>query len=198
MYLLGFGLLPALLLWWSRIAHRPFWQDLRFKALATPAVVAIVILTALPFTQNFTSVFRENRALLYVFLVYSDYILFRLIELLQAYDGKDAAAAMIYVSDHGESLGEGNLYLHGLPYALAPEEQKRVPMMVWLSPKFEADSRLDMACLQRHRTDETSHDNLFHSVLGLLDVRTKVYDRALDIFARCRGTAPVATDLRHP
>jgi lipid A ethanolaminephosphotransferase len=131
-------------------------------------------------------------------LVYSDYILFRLIELLQAYDSKDVAAAMIYVSDHGESLGEGNLYLHGLPYALAPEEQKRVPMVVWLSPKFQTDSRVDLACLQRQSTDETSHDNLFHSVLGLLDVRTKVYDRGLDIFARCRGAAPTVTDVRRP
>jgi lipid A ethanolaminephosphotransferase len=123
-------------------------------------------------------------------ILYTDHILARLIGLLQANDAKDVATAMIYVSDHGESLGESNLYLHGLPYALAPDVQKHVPMLLWLSPRFQAGVHADMGCLQRRKDEPASHDNLFHSVLGLLDVHTKVYDRGLDLFARCRGTGP--------
>ncbi len=93
---------------------------------------------------------------------------------------------MIYVSDHGESLGEKGLYLHGVPYAIAPEEQTRVPMVMWFSPGFAAGSGLDIACLRRESTQPASHDNLFPSVLGLLDVRTGVYDRDRDLFAACR------------
>ena len=120
-------------------------------------------------------------------IVYTDYVLARIIELLQASDSHDVPSAMIYVSDHGESLGESNVYLHGLPYALAPDVQKHVPLLMWLSPKLQADFRVDTACLDRHRHEPVSHDNFFHSVLGLLDVGTRVYDRGLDIFARCRS-----------
>jgi lipid A ethanolaminephosphotransferase len=121
-------------------------------------------------------------------ILYTDHILARLIELLQSYDSKSMATAMIYLSDHGESLGESNLYLHGLPYAFAPDVQKHVPMLLWLSPGFRADLKLDVACLQQRKHAAASHDNFFHSVLGLLDVRTKVYQSALDVFAACRGT----------
>ena len=116
--------------------------------------------------------------------------------MLQANDGNNLATAMIFVSDHGELLGESNLYLHGLPYELAPDVQKHVPMLLWLSPKLRADTRIDVACLQRHKDEAATHDNLFHSVLGLLDVRTKVYNSALDLFARCRGTLPNVGDVR--
>jgi lipid A ethanolaminephosphotransferase len=119
-------------------------------------------------------------------IVYTDYVLAKLIELLAARDDRGMPTAMIYVSDHGESLGEGNMYLHGLPYAFAPEEQKHVPMMLWLSTKLQADLGVDTTCLRQHRTDAVSHDNFFHSVLGLLDVKTSTYNPGLDIFARCR------------
>jgi lipid A ethanolaminephosphotransferase len=126
-------------------------------------------------------------------LLYTDDILFRLIELLRVNDGNGRATAMIYVSDHGESLGENNLYLHGLPHAIAPDVQKHIPMVMWLSPKFRADFLVDVACLQKRRDEPVSHDNLFHSVLGVLDVRTRVYDRQLDLFAPCRA-APKSLD----
>jgi len=122
-------------------------------------------------------------------IVYSDYVLFRLIELLRARDAEDIPTAMIYVSDHGESLGEGNVYLHGLPYAFAPDVQKHIPMLLWLSPKFQTDFRVDAGCLAHRRHGPVSHDNLFHSVLGLLDVSANLYDEKLDIFSSCRGDA---------
>jgi lipid A ethanolaminephosphotransferase len=96
-------------------------------------------------------------------------------------------AAMLYVSDHGESLGENNLYLHGLPFAVAPDVQKRVPWITWLSPGFTASHGLDAACLKGRADAPVSHDHLFHSVLGLMSVQTSVYQGALDAYAPCRG-----------
>ena len=119
-------------------------------------------------------------------IVYTDYVLAKLIDLLAARDSRGTPTAMIYVSDHGESLGEGNIFLHGLPYMFAPDVQKHVPMLVWLSPKLKEDLSVDTACLQRRRHQPLSHDNFFHSVLGLLDVQTKVYHPELDFFAACR------------
>ncbi len=123
-------------------------------------------------------------------ILYTDYFLEQVIELLKR-NSERYDTAMIYVSDHGESLGEHNLYLHGLPYFIAPDEQKHVPMDVWLSDSFRERLGLDGACLSRESDAAFSHDNLFHSVLGLLDVSTSVYERRLDIFAPCRITPGV-------
>ena len=121
-------------------------------------------------------------------IVYTDYVLSQVIELLQFNDSRGLPSTMIYLSDHGESLGENNLYLHGLPYAFAPDVQKHVPMLLWVSPRMQADFHIDTACLDGRRREPVSHDNFFHSVLGLLDVGTKEYARGLDIFAHCRGS----------
>lgn len=122
-------------------------------------------------------------------LLYSDYVLAHLIELLQANDRKGRAAAMIYLSDHGESLGEGNIYLHGMPNVVAPAAQKHIPLLVWLSPNYRTEAGVDLACLEQRRHEPISHDNFFHSVLGLLDVATRVYERDFDLFAPCRRKA---------
>jgi lipid A ethanolaminephosphotransferase len=86
--------------------------------------------------------------------------------------------ALLYISDHGESLGENNLYLHGLPYALAPSEQKHVPMLLW-APQ-------PSPCLRTRLDAPLTHDHLFHSVLGLLGIEAREYQPALDAFAPCR------------
>ncbi|EOG6943827.1 sulfatase-like hydrolase/transferase, partial [Aeromonas salmonicida] len=79
------------------------------------------------------------------------------------------------------------LYLHGTPYKFAPDDQTRVPMQVWMSPNFTKEKGLDMKCLQNNSAIyRYSHDNLFPSVLGLWDIKTKVYDKTLDIFKQCR------------
>ncbi|GAB2468171.1 phosphoethanolamine--lipid A transferase [Comamonas humi] len=96
--------------------------------------------------------------------------------------------AMMYVADHGESLGENNIYLHGLPYSVAPDVQKHIPWITWLSPAMQQRMGADLACLQGSLAQQRiSHDNYFHSVLGLADVRTRLYQPALDIFARCEN-----------
>ena len=117
-------------------------------------------------------------------IAYTDHVLASAIKWLK--DREDRSApALLYLSDHGESLGENNLYLHGMPYAIAPDVQKRVPWITWLSPAFEQRGKLTTACLKTQLDAPVSHDNYFHSVLGLLDVRTSVYKPALDIYARC-------------
>ena len=98
----------------------------------------------------------------------------------------DYAPALVYMSDHGESLGELGIFLHGLPYAFAPEVQKRVPFIAWFGAELAARRRLDVACLSQWLDAPYSHDNLYHSVVGLLDVTTPTYRRELDAFAPCR------------
>ena len=93
------------------------------------------------------------------------------------------------MSDHGESLGENNLFLHGLPFAIAPIQQTQVPMVIWLSPSFIDSRQIDLACLRTHATQRATHDNLFHTMLGLLDVQTSVYEPALDLVKGCRAQA---------
>jgi lipid A ethanolaminephosphotransferase len=99
------------------------------------------------------------------------------------------ATALLYMSDHGESLGEHGIFLHGLPYSFAPEVQKRVPFVAWLGAELAAVRRIETACVGRLLDTPYSHDNLYHSVLGLLDVTTPTYRRELDTFAPCRRAA---------
>lgn len=120
-------------------------------------------------------------------LLYTDYFLAQTIRRLQAQASHDAA--LIYLSDHGESLGEKGVYLHGLPYALAPREQTEVPMVMWLSPGFTTASAIDGGCLRARSAQPASHDNLFHSMLGLMQVQTSVYNSGYDLVAGCRGKA---------
>lgn len=93
---------------------------------------------------------------------------------------------MLYVSDHGESIGENGLYLHGMPYALAPREQTRVPMILWVPAGGELDRSLKPGCLASLRDRQASHDNLFHTVMGWIGARADVYKPAQDLLASCR------------
>ncbi|ROZ66536.1 phosphoethanolamine transferase [Ramlibacter sp. WS9] len=126
-------------------------------------------------------------------LLYTDFMLGRVIEFLDKAQATHDTA-MLYVSDHGESLGENGLYLHGVPYAIAPDVQRHVPLLMWLSPAFRRDFHVDANCMREQSALAASHDNLFHSLLGVLDVQTAVYRPDMDLFAPCRpanaGIAP--------
>ncbi len=122
-------------------------------------------------------------------LLYTDHVLATLIGQLQAQSAQ-LDSALVYVSDHGESLGENNLFLHGLPYALAPDVQKKVPMLMWLSPGFADASGVDPACLRARAAQPAAHDHLFHTLLSLLDVHTKLHEDAWDLTSGCRRPAP--------
>ncbi|MEQ7917630.1 phosphoethanolamine--lipid A transferase [Xanthomonas sp. WHRI 1810A] len=119
-------------------------------------------------------------------LLYTDHVLASLIDILRS-NQNNVDTAMLYLSDHGESLGEYNLFLHGTPYMLAPDQQKHVPMIAWFSDNYQQSFAVNTRCLQGERNAPLSQDNLFHSMLGLLKVDTTVYNPALDMFANCRG-----------
>lgn len=118
-------------------------------------------------------------------LLYTDHLLARLQQQLQAHESS-VDTALIYVSDHGESLGEKGLFLHGMPYAIAPSEQTHVPMVMWLSAGLQRSQSLDVACLRRRATKAASHDHLFHTLLALTDVQTALYDPDWDLIHDCR------------
>lgn len=118
-------------------------------------------------------------------IAYTDHFLAQTIRWLKARQDR-VEPALVYLSDHGESLGENNLYLHGMPHALAPDVQKNVPWITWLSPAIERRRDVDAGCLDARSQARVSHDNLFHSVLGLMDVQTGVYRRELDVYSGCR------------
>ena len=113
-------------------------------------------------------------------ILYTDYLIHQTINIAEK---TNRPAVVIYVSDHGESLGEKGLYLHGFPYALAPEEQKKVPLVIWMSQAFQDARDISNACLANKTA--YSHDHIFHSMLGLFQVQTKLYEPGLDIFAEC-------------
>ena len=119
-------------------------------------------------------------------IAYTDHVLAGAIDWLQRQRAHHDPM-LLYVSDHGESLGEDGLYLHGLPYALAPRAQTQVPLLLWLPPQSEAAIGATRACLQQRRDVPLSHDHLFHTVGGLLGVRSQLFDTALDLVAPCRG-----------
>jgi lipid A ethanolaminephosphotransferase len=119
-------------------------------------------------------------------ILYTDHFLAQAIDWMRTHDAA-SATALVYLSDHGESLGENNLYLHGLPYRMAPDVQKRVPWVTWLSPRFEQQSGVTVACLKAKADERASHDHYFHTALGLLGVQTQVYRPQLDLSASCRA-----------
>lgn len=117
-------------------------------------------------------------------IAYTDWFLAQLIDQLDASDRVNTA--MYYVSDHGESLGEAGLYLHGTPYFMAPENQTRVPMVIWMSQRFRDSLGIDQDCLKAKSADPVSHDNMFSTVLGMVDVTTEARDATLDLASVCR------------
>lgn len=103
---------------------------------------------------------------------YTDYLLNGLINTLRSMT--DRKTAMIFISDHGESLGEGKMFMHGLPKKLAPKEQYEIPFLVWTSEGYR-EYRNDLpAVLEQHY--------IFHSVLNLLSIQSPVYNKDFDIF----------------
>jgi lipid A ethanolaminephosphotransferase len=117
-------------------------------------------------------------------LLYTDHVLASLTAKLKAADGV-VDSAMVFVSDHGESLGENNLYLHGLPWAIAPQLQKEVPMVMWFSSAAPAALGFDRSCLQQRASQGAAHDHLFHTLLSLLDVKTALQETTWDLTAGC-------------
>ena len=119
-------------------------------------------------------------------ILYTDYVDEQVIKLLKKNEGK-YNVAMLYMSDHGESLGENGFYLHGAPFPIAPKEQKHVPWLLWIPTQYAQQKGINLSCLRsKEDIGHLSHDNLFHSLLGLYGVKSKVINPALDISTSCR------------
>lgn len=112
-------------------------------------------------------------------IAYTDHVVGRSIDVLKEIEG--VPASLLYISDHGESLGENGLYLHGTPMALAPDVQKEIPFVVWMSESFQRSRRIDSAVLARGTAH--SQANVFHSVMGAFNMQSSIYKPQLDIFA---------------
>ncbi|QIM45393.1 phosphoethanolamine transferase EptA [Leclercia adecarboxylata] len=121
-------------------------------------------------------------------ILYTDSVLSKTIDALKARQST-LNTALVYLSDHGESLGENGLYLHGTPYMLAPEQQTHIPFIFWLSKDYQQNFGVDAQCLRDQAAKETvSQDNLFSTVLGMMNIRTAVYQPQMDLLTHCRRT----------
>ena len=116
-------------------------------------------------------------------LLYTDYVLDSLIETLK--NTTKYQTALWYLSDHGESTGESGMYLHGAPYAIAPTQQTHIPMLMWFSTAWQHQAKQQIKCLAQQGRQELSQDNLFPTMLSLLDVKSKVIDPNNDMLAAC-------------
>ncbi|MGO4395709.1 phosphoethanolamine transferase [Variovorax sp. M-6] len=121
-------------------------------------------------------------------IVYTDRFLGQLITWLEG-EAKNFDPALLYVSDHGESLGEYGLFLHGVPYSFAPEVQKHVPMVTWFGDGMRSRRKLSLDCMEAGLDAPLTHDNLYHTVLGVMDVVSPTYAAPLDALAKCRAGA---------
>ncbi|WP_425642090.1 phosphoethanolamine transferase [Marinomonas gallaica] len=120
-------------------------------------------------------------------IAYTDYFIAKTIETLKPFQSQ-YNIALSYISDHGESLGESGLYLHGTPYAIAPKEQTHVPWLLWLPEQYAHSKGIDKACVSKKASETAlSHDNLFHSILGLYGIQTRAKSQQLDLFSSCKS-----------
>ncbi|MDN0118151.1 phosphoethanolamine transferase EptA [Yersinia frederiksenii] len=120
-------------------------------------------------------------------ILYTDAMLDSTIKLLQQYSSK-FNTALVYLSDHGESLGENGMYLHGTPYMFAPSQQTHIPFLMWLSPEYTKSYGIDHQCLSDSaQQNEVSQDNLFHTLLGMMNIQTTEYQTEMDLLQKCRN-----------
>ena len=122
-------------------------------------------------------------------IVYTDHVLSSIIQVLKG--NNTHQAGFWYLSDHGESTGEHGLYLHGSPYAIAPTQQTHIPMLMWFSPEWTQHNSAQIACLAKQKSKELSQDNLFPSLLSLLDIKTQVIDEQNNMLQQCESKKKV-------
>jgi len=114
---------------------------------------------------------------------FTDKVIAQTIDMLAAQS--DVVPAVLFLSDHGESLGEDGLYLHAAPYFMAPETQTTVPMIMWMPDTYTTAFQVSRPCLDQRATQPQSQDIVFHTVLGLMDIQTEVRNPDLDLMSAC-------------
>ena len=102
-------------------------------------------------------------------ILYTDYLISSVIDALKGIDSR--RCCVMFISDHGESLGENNLYMHGVPMAMAPSEQVEIPFIVWSSDNTPIK-----------KLDEAGQYHIFHSVMDFLDIDSAIYNPEMTIF----------------
>jgi lipid A ethanolaminephosphotransferase len=118
-------------------------------------------------------------------IVYSSYNLSRILNLLKNMANQHNTM-FLYVSDHGEGIGENGVWYHSMPYEQAGEYVTGIPMLMWFSDNVREEFRINENCLRKKIDSELSHDNIFHSLFGLFGVTSELYNEKLDIFRDCR------------
>ncbi len=113
-------------------------------------------------------------------ILYTDYFL---AEVIKKIETTSKPTILIYASDHGESLGENGFFLHGFPYSIAPKEQKEIPFLIYTSKSYKAKHGSIKSCISKLKNP--SHDNIYHTIAGLLTLQTKFYSENLDILKNC-------------
>ncbi|WP_410487505.1 phosphoethanolamine transferase [Acinetobacter sp. SAAs470] len=116
-------------------------------------------------------------------ILYTDHVLSQMIDTLK--NVNQYQTGFWYLSDHGESTGEKGMYLHGTPYAIAPSQQTHIPMLMWFSPQWKKSEAANMACLNKLKNSQLSQDNLFPTLLDLLQIHTQVSDSKNDMLQHC-------------
>jgi len=116
-------------------------------------------------------------------IVYTDHVLSQMINILK--EVSNYQTGFWYLSDHGESTGEHGMYLHGSPYSIAPSQQTHIPMIMWFSDGWKQHNLAQVNCLNQQTKQKLSQDNLFPSLLSLLNVKTKVINPQLDMLHSC-------------
>ena len=104
-------------------------------------------------------------------LVYTDWLMHSVIETLR--EIPDRRAMMLFVSDHGESLGENNIFMHGVPYSMAPKEQLEIPFIVWTSARDVRFKELE----------KVGQHHVFHSVINFFGIDMPDFIEEKCIFA---------------
>jgi lipid A ethanolaminephosphotransferase len=119
-------------------------------------------------------------------ILYTDYFLSEVINFLKKYD-ENYETAMLYVADHGESLGENGVYLHAAPYMMAPKEQTHVPVIAWAGQHFD----YDLHDIEPFKDKVLSHDDLFCTLLISYEVNSNMCKGKNDMLAKNKNLQPL-------
>lgn len=113
-------------------------------------------------------------------LLFTDSLLGSLIDQLTSVP--KTSSVVLYLSDHGQSLGENGFYLHGAPNAIAPKEQREIPVLLWMSPAFQTARGISAADINTENV--AAQDIPFHTILGAFGMRSPIYKPQFDLFAQ--------------
>ena len=123
-------------------------------------------------------------------IAYTDFVLSKVITEMSVLAAEESIeTSVLYVSDHGESLGEKGVYLHGLPYTFAPDEQTHIPMIYWADNQ---QTDVNLNCLNQMSDAPLSHDNVFDTLLSIMSIRSKAYINDNDSFINCKSLSAIA------